>query len=240
MTERRPADDRPRRGVGPAGVSWERYTAAWSALHGGFNPAAAGRVVRGWIRLAYRGGRLLASLGVAPAVMTAAGLFLCAAVPAAAVRGPAGLLAGAVLVLLAAVADALDGAVAVITGRATRLGFVYDSVADRLGELAWLAAFALAGAPGWLVAAAFAASWLHEYVRARAAVAGMHEIGTVTIGERPTRVAVAACGLLGGGLAGLAHPGAEATVLTVAAAIWLALALGGLAQLTAAVRRGLR
>ncbi|WP_412753668.1 CDP-alcohol phosphatidyltransferase family protein [Krasilnikovia sp. M28-CT-15] len=209
-------------------------------MHGGFDPALAAPVARGWIRLAYAGGRLLGGLGVAPAVVTAAGLLLCAAVPAAAVLGPVGLLAGAVLVVLAAVADSLDGAVAVVTGRATRLGFVADSVADRLGELAWLAAFALAGAPGWLVAAALAASWLHEYVRARAAVAGMPDIGVVTVGERPTRVVVAVGGLLCGGVAGLAHPGWDGRVLTAAAAVWLVLAVAGLGRLVAAVRRELR
>ncbi|BFU46084.1 CDP-alcohol phosphatidyltransferase family protein [Krasilnikovia sp. MM14-A1004] len=234
MTGRRPAEP------GPAALSWERYTAAWSQLHGGFDPAAATPVVRGWIRLAYAGGRLLGGLGVAPALVTAVGLLLCAAVPAAAVLGPAGLLIGAALVLLAAVADTLDGAVAVVTGRATRLGFVADSVADRLGELAWLAAFAVAGAPGWLVAAALAASWLHEYVRARAAVAGMPDVGAVTVAERPTRVIVAIAGLLCGGIAGMVRTGWDARALTVVTAVWLLLAVAGLGQLTAAVRRALR
>ncbi|RZU52912.1 CDP-diacylglycerol--glycerol-3-phosphate 3-phosphatidyltransferase [Krasilnikovia cinnamomea] len=223
-----------------AGVTWERYAASWSQLHGGFDPASAAPVVRGWVRLAYLGGRFLGRLGVAPAVVTVTGLVLCAAVPAVALLGPVGLLAGAALVLLAAVADTLDGAVAVVTGRATRLGFVGDSVADRLGELAWLAAFAVAGAPGWLVAAGLAASWLHEYVRARAAVAGMPDIGAVTVGERPTRVVVAVGGLLCGGIAGLAHTGWDAGAVTAAAALWLVLALAGLGQLTAAVRRELR
>ena len=86
-----------------------------------------------------------------PTAVTVAGLLICLRVPFAAAQGPAGLLVGAVLVLLAGIADALDGAVAVVTGRASRFGFVYDSVADRLGEAAWLAAFWLAGAPGLLV-----------------------------------------------------------------------------------------
>jgi hypothetical protein len=55
-----------------------------------------------------------------------------------------------VLVLLSAVADTVDGAVAVIAGRATRLGQVDDSLADRLGEACWLVALWLVGAPGWL------------------------------------------------------------------------------------------
>jgi CDP-diacylglycerol--glycerol-3-phosphate 3-phosphatidyltransferase len=132
---------------------------------------------------------------------------------------------------VAAFADGLDGAVAVLTGRASRLGYVYDSVADRLGELAWLIAFRLAGAPGWLVVAAGAASWLQEYARARATAAGMSELGVVTVAERPTRVLVAIFGLL---LGFVAPP-----LITAATAVWLLLALVGLAQLAPAVRRAL-
>jgi CDP-diacylglycerol--glycerol-3-phosphate 3-phosphatidyltransferase len=197
-------------------------------------------VVRGWIRLAYRGGVLLGRAGASPTAVTLAGLVLCLAVPFAAAPGPAGLIAGAVLVLAAGFADAFDGAVAVVTGRASRAGFVVDSVADRLGEAAWLAAFWVGGAPGWLVVAGGALSWLHEYVRARATAAGMPDIGAVTLGERPTRVSVAISGLLVGGLAGLVLPGWDTTVLTIAAAAWLGLGAIGIVQLAAAVRRALR
>jgi phosphatidylglycerophosphate synthase len=163
------------------------------------------------------------------------------AVPFAAGLGPAGLLLGGLLVLLASVADGLDGAVAAVTGKASRLGFVYDSVADRLGEAAWLAAFWVAGAPGWLVVAGGALSWLHEYVRARATAGGMSDVGTVTVGERPTRVSVAVSGLVVGGIAGLVHGGWDTTVVVVvvAAAVWLALSVIGFAQLVRAVRREL-
>jgi phosphatidylglycerophosphate synthase len=220
-------------------VTWEEYAAAWSELHGGFDPATGSPLIRGWVRLAYRGGSLLGRLRVGPGAVTAAGLLLCVGVPFAAALGPIGLLAGGVIVLLASVADGLDGAVAVVTGRASRLGFVYDSVADRVGEAAWLAAFWVAGAPGWLVVAAGAVSWLHEYVRARAAAAGMTGIGAVTVGERPTRAAVAVAGLAVAGVAGLIHEAWTPAVLTTAAAAWLALAVTGLIHLAAAVHRGL-
>jgi CDP-diacylglycerol--glycerol-3-phosphate 3-phosphatidyltransferase len=221
-------------------LTWEEYARAWSALHGGFDPVSASPVVRGWIRLAYRGGVLLGRAGASPTAVTLAGLVLCLAVPFAVAPGPAGLIAGAVLVLAAGFADAFDGAVAVVTGRASRAGFVVDSVADRLGEAAWLAAFWVGGAPGWLVVAGGALSWLHEYVRARATAAGMPDIGAVTLGERPTRVSVAISGLLVGGLAGLVLPGWDTTVLTIAAAAWLGLGAIGIVQLAAAVRRALR
>ena len=220
-------------------MTWDEYVVAWSRLHGGFDPRAATPVVRGWVRWAYRIGSWLGRRGIGPMSVTAAGLILCLAVPPAALAGPGGLLLGALLVLLASFADGLDGAVAVVTGRTSRLGFVLDSVADRVGEVAWLTAFFLAGVPGWLVVAAGGVSWLHEYVRARATASGMAEIGAVTVGERPTRVSIGISGLVFAGIAGLVHDGWAATVLIVAAAAWLALAVAGLAQLGVAVRGAL-
>lgn len=222
-----------------SGLTWLEYTAIWSRLHGGFDPNASSPVVRGWLQMAYRGGSLLGRLGVSPMTVTAFGLFLCIAVPFAAWFGSGGMVLGAALVLLAAVADGLDGAVAVVTGRVSKLGFVYDSVSDRLGELAWVAAFWVVGAPGWLVVGGAAVSWLHEYVRARATAGGMNGIGIVTVSERPTRVSVATGGLLVGGLAGLVHPGWDTKVVALAAATWAFIGTIGLVQLAVAVHRDL-
>ncbi|MBB4694363.1 CDP-alcohol phosphatidyltransferase family protein [Paractinoplanes abujensis] len=212
-------------------VLWDDYATAWSGLHGGFDPRRASFLVRGWVRIAYGIGSWLGRHRIGPMTVTTAGLLICATVPVAVLADRWGALLAAVLVLVAALADGLDGAVAVITGRTTRLGYVYDSVADRLGELAWLTAFWLAGAPGWLVATAGAASWLQEYARARATAAGMAEIGVVTVAERPTRVLVAIFGLLAAALVPVA--------ITVATGVWLALALVAGIQLTIAVRRAL-
>jgi phosphatidylglycerophosphate synthase len=212
-------------------VTWDEYAVAWSRLHGGFDPREASSLVRGWVRVAYRTGSWLGGRRVGPAAVTTAGLILCLAVPAVVLAGRWGLLLAALLVLVAAFADGLDGAVAVITGKASRLGYVYDSAADRLGELAWLLAFWLAGAPGLLVVAAGSTSWLQEYLRARATAAGMDEIGVVTVAERPTRVLVAIFGLLLGFFLSL--------LITVAAAVWLSLAVAGLIQLSVTIRRRL-
>jgi CDP-diacylglycerol--glycerol-3-phosphate 3-phosphatidyltransferase len=171
--------------------------------------------------------------GIGPNWVTLAGVLLCLAVPVAATGGRPGLVVAAVLVLLAGLADTLDGAV--VSGRATRFGYVLDSVADRVGEAAWLTAFWLAGAPAWAVVAAGAASWLHEYARARATATGMSEIGAVTVGERPTRVSIALVGLLAAGALGRAP-----VVVTVGVVVWLALAVAGLGQLTVVIRRELR
>ncbi|GAA4462293.1 CDP-alcohol phosphatidyltransferase family protein [Phytohabitans houttuyneae] len=217
-------------------LSWDEYAVAWARLHGGFDPRKAGPMVRGWLRVAYVIGSGLARIGISPGGVTFAGLVLCVSVPVLAGR-PA---LAAVFVLLAAMADSADGATAVVSGRATRLGYLYDSVADRLGEAAWLMAFWLVGAPGILVVTAGGLSWLHEYVRARVAAAGMRDIGVVTVGERPTRVSIAFVGLLLAGAVELVQADLPAGTITVVTAVWVLLALVGLLQLLAAFHRAMR
>jgi phosphatidylglycerophosphate synthase len=216
-------------------ADWDGYAAAWARLHGGFDPRRAGPAARCWLRMAYAIGAALARVGVPPAAVTLAGLVLSVSVPLLADR-PA---LAAVFVLFSAVADSVDGAVAVVAGRATRLGYLYDSLADRVGEGCWLAALWLIGAPGPLVVAAGALSWLHEYVRARVVAVGVREIGVVTVGERPTRVSVAFVGLLLAGGSGAIQSDLPAGTVTVVAAVWLLLALVGLLQLLATIHRRL-
>jgi phosphatidylglycerophosphate synthase len=219
---------------------WDGYAERWSALHGGYDPRRATPLVRGWLRLAYRVARPLAGAGVRPSIVTTAGVAVAAAVPAVVLLGPAWGLGAAGLVLLGALADTVDGALAVVAGQETRLGQVFDSAADRLTEASWLAALYLVGAPGWLAAGCLALAWLHEYVRARATVAGMSEIGAVTVGERPTRVLLALFGLMSVGVAALVPGDVVPVTATVAVAVWTALGAAGLVQLTAAVVRALR
>jgi CDP-diacylglycerol--glycerol-3-phosphate 3-phosphatidyltransferase len=222
--------------VGRGRLSWDEYAVEWARLHGGFDPRKAGPLVRGWLRVAYVIGKGLARVGIPPGGVTLGGLLLCVAVPLLAGR-PA---LAAVFVLLAAMADSADGATAVVSGRATRLGYLYDSVADRLGEVAWLAAFWLVGAPGIVVVAVGGLSWLHEYIRARVTAAGMHDIGVVTVGERPTRVSIAFVGLLLAGAAKAVQDDLPAGTITVVSVVWMLLALTGLLQLLPAVHRALR
>jgi len=188
-----------------------------------------------WLRIAYRCARLIALIGgqrVTPSAVTLCGLALSLGVPVAAgIGGIVALSTGVALVLLSALADSVDGALAVITRRASRLGHVLDSVADRLSEAAWGLGVWLLGAPAVLAVVITALSWLHEYVRARATLAGMRDIGAVTVAERPTRVIMMAAALTVTGAVGVTWP---------AAAIWIGLALVGLFQLCLAVRRSLR
>jgi phosphatidylglycerophosphate synthase len=217
--------------------NWDGYAVEWARLHGGFDPRRAGPAVRRWLRSAYAMGSALARVGVPPAAVTGAGVLLSASVPVLAGQSTGRLGLAAVFVLLA---DSVDGAVAVISGRTSRLGYLYDSLADRVSEACWLVAFWVVGAAAPLVVLVGAVCWLHEYVRARAAAAGMREIGVVTVGERPTRVVLAVAGLLLAGAGGLVQHDLPAGVITVVSAIWLTLAVFGLAQLLAAVSRALR
>ena len=217
-------------------MTFSEYAVEWSRLHGGYSLSSASPLVRGWVRVAYAGGSRLARLGVGPFLVTTAGLVLSLAVPFA----YRFLLIAGLLVIASAVADTFDGAVAILTGKTTKTGFVYDSAADRISEAAWLVGLWLAGVPGWLAVACGALSWLHEYVRARATVAGMTELGAATVGERPTRVAMAVCAFVLGGVAGLVLPGWGSAVVRLSAGLWLLLAVVGLVQLAIAVHRSLR
>jgi CDP-diacylglycerol--glycerol-3-phosphate 3-phosphatidyltransferase len=134
------------------------------------------------------------------------------------------------------VVDNLDGAVAVMTGRATRWGYVLDSVCDRVADVLFLLAFWLAGAPAWVCLAAGTLTLLQEYARARAGAGGMVEVGVVSVWERPSRVLVTGMFLLA---AGLVAPWREPLV-ELGAALALALAAVGLVQVLVVVRRRLR
>lgn len=212
----------------------EAFFDRWSALHGGYDPRAS-RWVRGWLALTWRAGAPLARVGVRPDALTLWGVWLAFAVVVAALPGGRWPLLAALLVVVSAAADGLDGCVAALTGGATRWGHVLDALADRVSDVAYLLALWLVGAPAWLAVAAGVGLGLLEYLRASAATAGMEGVGVITVGERPTRV-VCATGAL-------AFAGAVPTYGPALAAAWLAalalLAYAGLGQLLLAVRRAL-
>ena len=221
-------------------LSWNEYAERWATLHGGVDPRGLSRLARSWLRIAYAVGRALVPTGVHPGAVTFVGLTLSVAVVVVAPLRGAWLFVAAGLVLLAALADTVDGSVAVLGSRTTRLGAFYDAVADRLGEAAWLLALWLLGAPGWLVVICGGLTWLHEYVRARAAVAGMTGIGVVTMAERPARVILMTAALALGGAAWLINPYLTPGTVTVVVAVWVVVGLLGLTRLAAAVHANLR
>jgi CDP-diacylglycerol--glycerol-3-phosphate 3-phosphatidyltransferase len=101
-----------------------------------------------------------------------------------------------VLVLVSALLDGLDGGVAVLARTESFLGALLDSLGDRAADALFLIALWRAGGSGlWCLVAAGGLALL-EYTRARAGALGRGEIGVVTVGERPVRVALAALGLV--------------------------------------------
>ena len=207
------------------------YLAAWSRWHGGAGTESA--LVRGWLTLAYTLARPLA--GLPPVVVTALGLLAAAASIGPAVAGGRWLMAAGVLVGLSGLFDSLDGALAIGTGRASRRGFVLDSVVDRLTEAAYAGALWTAGAPGWLAAAFGALCWLPDYLRARAGQAGVSETGALSVWERPTRVILTGLTLSGAGVvAALGVVDALVTAGTAAGALLGAVAV---VQLGVSLRR---
>jgi len=235
------------------GRSFEAYRAGWRRAHlleEGARPG--GRVAAAYLRLPYLVGSPLARAGVDPDLVTLAALWVALVAGWTATLGAGWAAAAGGLTLLAGAADSVDGAVAVMQGRTSAFGFVWDSTADRLADLAAIAGpvalVAGAAGPGWGVAAVAAGvaaagmALLLEYVRARAQAGGVAAAWSLaTPGERPTRVivlglaglAVGAAQLGGEGLAGAALDAGYPLALGVLAVLEAA----GCAQLLLAVRR---
>jgi CDP-diacylglycerol--glycerol-3-phosphate 3-phosphatidyltransferase len=192
-------------------------------------------MARIWLGLIYRCSVPLARRGIAPTAITLSGVLAAAALLAPAAAGGAWPLLAALLLLGNGVLDSVDGCVALLTGRATRWGFVLDSVADRVSDSLLFVALWLVGAPAAVCIAAGSIAVLQEYVRARAGTAGFSDIGVVTVAERPTRIIVGCLGLAAAGVAA----SRAATVSTVAAAALLCLGVLGCCQLLIAIRRAL-
>ena len=243
----------PPAGVGEETWTFEGYLAGWREVHlltRGAQPG--GRLTAGYLRLPYALGAPLASARVDPNLVTLAALWLAMVAGWSATLGPGWAAAAGALTLLAGVADSVDGAVAVLQGRTSAFGFVWDSTADRLADLALVAGpvvlVATTADPGWgtmAVAAGGAAAGLLlllEYIRARAQAGGVAAAWSLaTPGERPTRVivlglaglAVGAAQLTGGDLAEAARSAGYPLALTALAVLEAA----GCVQLLVAVCR---
>ncbi len=221
-------------------ITRAEYLARWSTLHGGYDPTRSPLVGR-WLTVVHACARPLAAMRVAPWVVTLVGLLLAVAVVPAAAAGGSWLAVAFGLVLVSGFVDNLDGAVAVLSGRASALGAVLDSFVDRCSDLLYVVALWQAGARASVCVGAATVMMLLEYLRARAGAAGMTEVGVVTVWERPTRVVVTAVAFLGAALVGgagsaeaLSGAGAQRWVAG-AAWVWLGLGVVGLGQLAVVV-----
>jgi len=136
--------------------------------------------------------------GITANHLTVTGLVM--AVAAAVTIANGWLRAGLLLLVLTAVPDVLDGAVAKASGTASPRGAFFDSVVDRvsdallLGGVAWYLASTQPGRIAVLPMAVLAASMLISYERAKAEALGFDARGGLM--ERAERLAFLAFGLL--------------------------------------------
>ncbi len=143
------------------------------------------------------GVRLLARLGVPPLALTLAGLALSALAGVAVLAGERALAGG--LLLAGGLCDTMDGAVARLSQRQTKLGAFLDSTIDRYSEVAVFLALAWRYRGGPTLVAVFLAitgSLLVSYTRARAE--GLREECRVGLLERPERLVLLIVALLVG------------------------------------------
>lgn len=130
--------------------------------------------------------------------LTITGLVMAVAASVAIANGA--LRAGLLLLVLTAVPDVLDGAVAKASGTASPRGAFFDSVVDRvsdallLGGVAWYLASTEDGRIAVLPFAVAAASMIVSYERARAESLGFDARGGLM--ERAERLVLLAFGLL--------------------------------------------
>lgn len=143
-------------------------------------------------------GRNLQRTGIRADHLTAFGIVM--AVGAAIAIGAGALRLGLVLLILTAVPDVLDGAVAKASGTASPRGAFFDSVSDRLtdalllGGVAWYLATGHPGRIAVLPMAVLALSMLISYERAKAESLGFEAKGGLM--ERAERLVVLGLGLL--------------------------------------------
>ena len=136
--------------------------------------------------------------GITADHLTATGLVMAVAASVAIANGA--LRGGMLLLILCAVPDALDGAVAKASGSASPRGAFFDSVADRvtdallLGGTAWFLASRYDGHMAVLPLAVLGASMLISYERAKAEGLGFQARGGLM--ERAERIVMLAFGLL--------------------------------------------
>ncbi|NMO93091.1 CDP-alcohol phosphatidyltransferase family protein [Actinomycetospora sp. TBRC 11914] len=210
----------------------ESYIERWSRAHGGYDVRSS-RPTLAWLRLAHRCASPLARRRVPPTAVTYTGGVLAVAVGAVAALGGRWPLLAAVLVLVVAVLDGVDGALAEMTDTATAWGRILDQLVDRVGDVAMLVGLWALGAPGPVCAAAAVLTVFDEAVRASAGAEGVVEVGLVSVPERPTRLVLGSLSLLGAG----AVPSVAPLVVTGGATAWAVLALAATLQLVVNVRR---
>jgi len=196
-------------------VDKNEFFATWSKLHG---EAKIEGIVKAWLQISYNVVRPLAKLRVTPNLLTLAGLIFAIALWQFPSSWPA-----AIFLVLSLFFDGIDGSLAIYSRVTSKFGAFTDSFVDRLSEVFWALALYKLGAPAILVFLALLATFVQEYLRARAGGLGHDEVGLVTICERPVRASLIFIAIIANLI------GFEATV--VFAAIWVLMQTIAMTQL---------
>ncbi len=189
-------------------------------------------------------GRAIISTRLQPGAVVGLGLIASLLVPLTVLIGGSAILAALPLVGITALTDA---SYALLAGRSSKLSrrvLVFEPLAGRLSEAAWLLSFWFLGAPGWVVVTTGALCWTYVQTRSRARQVGLRDLGMNTLGERAVRTATVAVGFVAAGIIAVAG-GAEydtwlSGAVTIAVTAWLLMAALGLLQLVIVVAAALR
>ena len=200
------------------------FFTTWSDLHGGAKIEGA---VKAWLHISYATAKFFAKLRVTPNLLTFAGLFFAIALWQFANSWPA-----ALFLVLSLFFDGIDGSLAILQKKTSKFGAFTDSFVDRISEVFWALALYELGAPATLVFIALLATYVQEYLRARAGGLGYEEVGIVTICERPVRASLIFIAIIAN-LAGL-------DLVTAIAIIWVAMQVIALSQLTRSLYKRLK
>jgi phosphatidylglycerophosphate synthase len=205
-------------------VSKEEFFATWSKLHG---DAKIEGIVKAWLQISFVVVKPLAKLKVTPNLLTFAGL-----VSAIALWQFADSWIAAIFLVLSLFFDGIDGSLAIVSRATSKFGAFTDSFIDRLSEIFWALALYKLGAPAALVFFALLATYIQEYLRARAGGLGYEEVGIVTICERPVRASLIFIAIVANGL--------NFELVNAISIIWVAMQFIALFQLTGSLYKRLK
>lgn len=205
-------------------MSKAEFFATWSKLHG---DAKIEGIVKAWLQISFAVVKPLAKLKVTPNFLTFAGLAAAVALWQFA-NSPV----AALFLVLSLFFDGIDGSLAIVTKVTSKFGAFTDSFVDRLSEIFWALALYKLGAPAILVFLALLATYIQEYLRARAGGLGYEEVGIVTICERPVRASLIFIAIVANGL--------NFEFVTAISIVWVAMQFIALFQLTRSLYKRLK